>query len=100
MPDHRKSCLLCWFLQAMSDMSVLLTGASAAKAAEPFQPLLLEAPKEWFAEEGAPLREEVRGRMCALPISPLFTPLCLRVFNACTAHMSLPRAYLDAGQRI
>ena len=57
-------------------MSVLLTGASAAKVAEPFQPLLLEAPKEWFAEEGAPLREEVRGRVCASPTSPVF-PLLL-----------------------
>ena len=53
-----------------------MAGISAAKASDAFQPLVVEAPKEWFAEEGAPLREEVRGSVCASPTSPVF-PLLL-----------------------
>ena len=79
-------------------MSVRMTGASTARAAEPFQPLLLEAPKEWFAEEGAPLREEMRGRMCAPPIYPML-PLLLDGLHCVHSSHALPVAYLDAAQR-
>lgn len=74
-----------WCLKSSFHMA----GVSAGKASDAFQPLVVDAPKEWFAEESAPLREEMRGRMCAPPSSPIVS-LLLDCRHACTVHTLCP----------